>query len=162
MIFMMKGFTLENGLNLRQQMILFFATGGHLGKIPFMPGTFGTLAALPFIILFGTVPHQLLHFPLILLILVAVWIADEAEKMLNAKDPGCIVIDEVAGYTVTMAALPLTWQTLTAGFLLFRIFDIIKPFPVRYFERHFSGGAGVVLDDVAAGLMAALVLQIVF
>ena len=149
-------------MRLKQQTILFLATGGFLGKIPFMPGTFGTLAAIPFILAFSQVPHGLLHFPLILLILAAVWIADEAEKILKQKDPGCIVIDEVAGYSVAMAALPITWQSLAAGFILFRFFDILKPFPVNYFERTYSGGPGVVLDDVVAGLMTALVLHIVF
>ncbi len=149
-------------MTLKQRIILFLATGGYLGNIPFMPGTFGTLAAIPFILVFSQVPHRLLHFSLIILILAAIWIADEAENILKQKDPGCIVIDEVAGYSVAMAALPITWQSLTAGFMLFRFFDILKPFPVNYFERNYSGGAGVVLDDVVAGLMAALVLQIVF
>ena len=93
-------------------------------------------------------------------IVFAIWIADEAEKILKQKDPGCIVIDEIAGYVVTMVSIPLSIYTIIAGFILFRFFDIIKPFPVKYFEKKFKGGPGIVLDDLVAGLLSAFVLKI--
>ena len=83
-----------------------------------------------------------------------------AEKILKQKDPGCIVIDEIAGYVVTMAGISLSIYTIIAGFILFRFFDIIKPFPVKYFEKKFKGGPGIVLDDLIAGLLSAFVLRI--
>ncbi len=98
---------------------------------------------------------------LVCLILFSVWIADEAEKILGTKDPGAIVIDEVAGYCVTLSLVPPEIISMGLGFLLFRILDIAKPFPVRYFEKKCSGGAGIVLDDIAAGAIAGLILKCV-
>jgi phosphatidylglycerophosphatase A len=81
--------------------------------------------------------------------------------MLKKKDPGCIVIDEIAGIMVTFIGLPFNITTAVPGFLIFRLFDILKPFPIRYIERKLSGGAGVVLDDVAAGIYSNLSLRVV-
>ena len=94
------------------------------------------------------------------LFFAAVWIAQIAEQQLNRKDPGCIVIDEIVGQSIALFHLPLTWRHLPAGFLLFRLFDIAKPPPARYLESRLSGGWGVVLDDVAAGIMAHIVLRL--
>jgi len=143
------------------KLILFLATGFGLGRIPVAPGTFGTLAGLPLIwmmVQLGNWPGALSFF-LISGILASVWIADRAEHLLKVKDPGCIVIDEMAGYCVAMTLVPVTPMALVAGFAAFRFFDIIKPLPVRYFEKNFSGGAGVVLDDIMAGVLAALLLK---
>lgn len=96
----------------------------------------------------------------IALILGSVWVAHRAEQQLNAKDPGCIVIDEIAGMCVTMLFVPLTLTTGAAGFFLFRLFDIIKPPPARQMETILKGGWGVVMDDVVAGVMANIVLRI--
>ncbi|MCK5348941.1 MAG: phosphatidylglycerophosphatase A, partial [Desulfobacula sp.] len=78
------------------------------------------------------------------------------------KDPGCIVIDEIAGYVVTMSIVPVNIYTIGAGFFIFRFFDIVKFGPVKYFEENFSGGAGVVLDDIMAGIFSAVVLRILY
>ncbi len=136
--------------------------GGGLGKIPKAPGTFGTLAAIPLILLFAWLDPGWAVFGVVTLIVVSVWICDEAEAIMGVKDPGSIVLDEVAGYTVAMAGMPVTGWTLVAGFLLFRVFDIVKPVPVRNFENRFSGGPGIVLDDIVAGLLSAVVLRILF
>jgi phosphatidylglycerophosphatase A len=96
----------------------------------------------------------------IIMALAAVRIAGEAERQLEAKDPGCIVIDEIVGMCVALLAIPLTLQTGLAGFVLFRVFDIVKPPPVRWLERRLSGGWGIVMDDVAAGIMANIVLRL--
>ena len=146
----------------KQNLILLFATGFFSGKIPFAPGTFGTLAAIPFALVFIVIPPALHGFYTVGLILVAVYVADEAEKILGKKDPGCIVVDEIAGYVVTLSMVPVQLQTIVAGFFLFRVFDIVKPGPVKYFENNFSGGAGVVLDDVMAGVLSAIVLRILY
>lgn len=138
------------------------ATGGGLGKLPVAPGTFGTLAGIPFILFFSWAGPGFAVFGTVLLIVAAVWISDEAEIIMGQKDPGCIVIDEVAGYVVAMAGMPVSALSLVAGFLAFRFFDILKPFPVKLFEERFKGGAGVVLDDIVAGLYGAVVLRIFF
>ncbi len=142
-----------------QKLILLAATGGGLGLIPMAPGTFGTLAGIPLILGASLLPMHFFPWLLVCLILCSVWIADEAEKIMGAKDPGAIVIDEVAGYCVTLSFVPPGMIWIGLGFLLFRILDIAKPFPVRYFEKNFSGGAGIVLDDLAAGAIAGLLLK---
>jgi phosphatidylglycerophosphatase A len=87
-------------------------------------------------------------------------VAGEAEKTLGDKDPGCIVIDEIAGMAVTFFALDFSWAVAIAGFALFRFFDVLKPFPIRYLEKRYGGGFGVVIDDVAAGVISNLVLRV--
>lgn len=148
------------------RLILVVATGFGLGRSPVAPGTFGTLAALPLIWIMARLKMAAIAggdtLFLVCLVLVSVWIADRAETLLGQKDPGCIVIDEMAGYCLTMCLVPVTFATLVAGFAAFRCFDILKPGPVRYFERQFSGGAGVVLDDIMAGVLAAFLLKIIY
>jgi len=82
--------------------------------------------------------------------------------LIGEKDPGAVVIDEMAGFCVTMTLVPVTMITLVTGFIAFRCFDILKPFPIRWFEKTFSGGAGIVLDDIMAGLLAALLLKAIY
>ena len=141
-----------------EKLILFTATGFGLGRIPVAPGTFGTLAALPLIWLLSAAGPTLVAFLLTAFVLVSVHVADRASRLMGKKDPGSVVIDEMAGYCVAMTLVPLSLSTLIAGFLAFRCFDILKPGPVRYFEGY-SGGAGIVLDDIMAGLLAAVVVK---
>ena len=143
----------------KNKLILLAATGFGLGYSPVAPGTLGTLAALPFIWLFACMPGGGGTFFLVCFVLASVCVADQAEKILGKKDPGAVVIDEMAGYWVTMCLVPVTGATLVAGFIAFRCFDIVKIGPVRYFENNFSGGAGIVLDDIMAGVLAALTVK---
>lgn len=138
---------------------MIIATGGYTGRIPFAPGTAGSLVGIPIIYLLSKFSWPVALTVSVLFILVAVWVAGEAERQLASKDPGCVVIDEIAGMVVTMLGLPLSFGMVTAGFLFFRIFDIVKPPPVRQLDRRMSGGWGIVLDDVAAGIMANIVLR---
>jgi phosphatidylglycerophosphatase A len=134
------------------------ATLGPVGYVPRAPGTAGTLAAMLFLLLAGpSAPF----FALLLVVATAAGVvaAGEAEKALGAKDSGHIVIDEVAGYFFAMAFLPQTTGYFLASFALFRIFDIMKPPPIRQLQV-LSGGAGVMADDVVAGVLANVVLQI--
>ncbi|MDY0221406.1 MAG: phosphatidylglycerophosphatase A [Desulfobacterium sp.] len=149
-------------MKFKENLILWAAVGGGLGRIPRAPGTFGTLGAIPFILMFERFTQGWATLGVVTLMVVSIWICDRAEVMIGSKDPGCIVLDEVAGYTVAMAGMPVTFSTLGAGFILFRFFDIVKPGPVRYFERRFIGGPGIVLDDIVAGLLSAVVLRILF
>ena len=149
-------------MTLNQKIIIFIATGFYSGRLPFAPGTFGTIAAIPFALVFLIIPTSFIGIYIAALILVAIYFSDQAEKILEKKDPGCIVIDEIAGYVVTMAWVPINIYTIVAGFFIFRFFDIVKLAPVKYFERNFSGGAGVVLDDIMAGILSAAVLRILY
>ena len=97
---------------------------------------------------------------LIAFIVLAIWAAELAESIVGQKDPGCIVIDEFAGMMITLLGIHFTWQSALAGFFIFRVMDILKPFPIRYLERTIPGGAGIVMDDVAAGVAAHLVLRL--
>ncbi len=146
----------------RQKFIMMIATGFFSGKAPVAPGTFGTLAGIPFVLVFLIIPTTYHAVYVTCLILAAIVTADRAEKMLGKKDPGCIVIDEITGYVVALSVVPVNIYTLVAGFFIFRFFDIIKLPPVKYFENTFSGGAGVVLDDIMAGVFTAAILRIIY
>ena len=97
----------------------------------------------------------------ILIFLIAVWSSHQAEKILFTRDPQVVTIDEVAGYLVAMFSFPNSWKWLVAGFVLFRIFDIIKPWPASYFDQISKRGFAVVMDDIIAGIYANICLQVV-
>ena len=143
-----------------ENIILMAATGCYVGYMPVVPGTFGTIAGL--LPAYGLSWFQL-YISLLLLAgfsLLAVWTAGRAEKALGVTDPGCIVIDEIAGMAVALLGMPFTPVNCLAGFILFRFFDILKPPPVRQLDRNMGGGWGIVLDDIAAGILANIVLRI--
>ena len=99
---------------------------------------------------------------IVIFIFFAIWIAREAEKILNTEDPGCIVIDEIAGILVTFTGLPFNTISVIFGFFIFRVLDIWKPYPIRSLERNLSGGTGIVMDDVAAGIWQSVIEGIFF
>lgn len=139
------------------------ASAGGLGLAPVASGTFGTLAGIPIVIaLDRSVGDQpLLYIALVILLsLLAIWVAGVAARGGEIKDPSFVVIDEVAGYVVTVALLPATVPVLVAGFFIFRAFDIVKPPPVGALER-LPGGLGIVADDLAAGLLSHVLLRLV-
>jgi phosphatidylglycerophosphatase A len=145
---------------LKPKAVMFLATGAYVGRIPFASGTFGSLVGLPFVYLLSRTDWPVALIFTVILVLFSVRVAHLAEQQLQAKDPGCIVIDEIAGMCVTMLAIPLTVTTGLAGFFLFRILDVIKPPPARQVENRLRGGWGVVMDDVVAGIMANIILRI--
>jgi phosphatidylglycerophosphatase A len=146
-------------MKLREDAVMFLATGFYIGNIPFAPGSFGSLIGLPLsFALTGITPAPAVLCTL-LFIFFAVYIADVAEKILEQNDPGCIVIDEVAGMMVTLIGLPFNPITVVIGFILFRVLDVLKPFPIRNLDKRIPGGWGVVADDVAAGVIANLLLR---
>ena len=135
------------------------ATLGFIGYAPFAPGTFASLAAfLVYVILKPSAGLNL--FILLLVVPLGIVSSHYGEIMLNEKDSKHIVIDEVCGYFVSVLFIPFNVGYALAAFFLFRIFDILKPFPIRYVEKNFKGGKGVVVDDIIAGIYANLVLQI--
>ena len=146
-----------------RQLLIFIATGAWSGYAPFAPGTFGSIVGLVigglcFAPIWRRSPAAfLLIFAIVFVI--ACWIAGRAEQLLGEHDSSKIVLDEVLGMVATMFMNPTGWISLAAGFALFRIFDIIKPFPASLIDRSVPGGTGVMLDDMAAALYANLVLQ---
>ena len=141
--------------------IHWLAMGFGTGLAPKAPGTFGTLATLPFILL--TVSQNLMIKACILLLicLAGIWICGQSAKALGAHDHGSIVWEEIAGFYLTMLLVPVTWRTLLLGFVLFRFFDIIKPWPIKYLDQQVEGGLGIMLDDVIAGVFAGGILFLV-
>jgi phosphatidylglycerophosphatase A len=141
---------------------ILLATCGGVGLSPVAPGTAGTLAAIPLFLLLALLPGWLYILCVVGIGVIACRAADAAERIFQEKDPHRVVIDEAVGFFITMTALPVTWQYLLAGFVLFRLFDIIKPPPIRWIERKVPGGYGVVLDDVVAGIYAHIAVRIIF
>ena len=145
-----------------RQLSIFFATAGYAGFIPKAPGTCGSLLAT---FVLWAVSHRTSHVAPELLISVTgivtvlgVLAADRVARDRGTEDPQVVVIDEVAGQLLTFVFIPLRWQTLLLGTLLFRAFDIWKPFPLRRAER-LPHGVGIMADDLLAGIYANLLLQ---
>jgi phosphatidylglycerophosphatase A len=136
------------------------AFGFGSGLAPKAPGTAGTLLAVPFYLLLSHLP--LLFYSAIVLAaaLVGIWVCGVASRQLNAHDHPGIVWDEFVGYWITMWALPVDWVWIVAGFIVFRIFDILKPWPIGALDTNVGGGLGIMLDDIVAGMLACLTLHI--
>jgi phosphatidylglycerophosphatase A len=135
-----------------------FAFGFGAGLAPRAPGTFGTLIAVPIVLAvshFGWTVHM--TFTLIAC-LAGIYICGESAKRLGVHDHAGIVWDEIAGFSVTMLAVPVTGWSLIAGFALFRFFDIVKPSPIREADHSLRGGLGIMLDDIIAGIFAGAIL----
>lgn len=136
------------------------ATFFYVGLIPYAPGTWGTIAAIPLYYLISGAPYYLYIAVTAVVIFISVRASDVVENIYGRSDPGQIVADEVCGYLVTMVLIPPTLTNIIIGFFLFRFFDMVKPPPSRQAER-LPGGTGVVMDDVVAGIFANIVLQVV-
>ncbi|HJX34032.1 MAG TPA: phosphatidylglycerophosphatase A [Desulfatiglandales bacterium] len=150
----------EKGLALKEAFILLLSSWFGVGRLPLAPGTLGTLGAVPLVLIisyFGPVPSVI---SLAVIIPLAVWTSGISQKLLGKDDPPEVVIDEVAGYFVAVFLLPFSWWSFIPGFLLFRIFDILKPFPIRMIHKKVSGGIGICLDDIAAGVYANVCIRL--
>ena len=148
-------------MKFRDAAVLFLATGFYIGNIPFAPGTFGSILGLALCFFVAGLKLPLALACVVLFIAMAVRIAAEAEKLLKKKDPGCIVIDEIAGMAVALFGLPFNLTTVLIGFIIFRFLDISKPFPIRALDKQVSGGLGIVIDDVVAGIFTNLLLRLI-
>ncbi len=140
----------------------FLAFGFGSGLFPKAPGTMGTLVAIPIFILMSQLTLINYLILLILLVIISIYICGESAKMLGIHDHGGIVLDEICGYLVTMIFAPASWQAIVLGFILFRIFDIFKPWPIKFLDKQVTGGVGIVVDDLMAGIYALLSLQLIF
>ena len=138
----------------------FLALGGGAGLSPRAPGTVGTLVGIPLLFLMPASP--LLHLALVAVLFgVGVWCCGRCAAALGVHDHGGIVWDEIVGYLLVMVAVPRTAALVVLGFLLFRLFDVWKPWPIATVDRQVDGGLGIMLDDVFAALYAAVALHVV-
>ena len=138
----------------------FLALGFGSGLARKAPGTFGTLAAVPLVALLLWAGNAYLLVFVISGALLGIYICDRTAKDIGVHDHGAIVWDEIIGYGITMLWLPLHWQTLLLGFVLFRLFDIVKPWPISWLDKKVHGGVGIMLDDIVAGIFALVALQL--
>ena len=147
-----------------KRLAVVLATVGPLGHLPVAPGTAGSLVALPLLPGLAMVRDRstvAYAIAVVALIAVAVWAAGRAEDTLGGSDHSAIVIDEVAGMVATGLLLPGTWTAAVLGFALFRLFDVVKPYPAGLIDARAEGGFGVVGDDLVAGLYAGLVGRVI-
>jgi len=143
------------------KLIMLIATGLGLGYLPKAPGTWGSLLGIPIHLLLIQLAAQNYVIALVVIVVVGVLAAGSAEKIMDLRDPGLVVIDEVIGMLITLIGAPAKPLVLLTGFILFRIFDIAKPYPIRLIDRHLNGGIGIVMDDMLAGVFALAVLQVI-
>lgn len=140
---------------------VFVATWGGSGYLPRMPGTWGSLAALPFgWVIMGYGGVSALVIAVIASFVVGIFVAERYTALSGVQDPGPVVIDEVSGQWLALCVVPLDVGWFCVAFLAFRGFDIAKPWPISWFDRNLKGGFGVMADDIVAGIFAAIMLML--
>lgn len=139
--------------------VVLIAVGFGSGLAPKAPGTAGTVVAVPLYLLMQSLP--LVSYLLITtcLFIAGIWICAYTAEKLGVHDHPSIVIDEIVGYLITMVAAPQGWLAVAIGFILFRLLDALKPWPISWFDRSVNGGLGIMLDDVVAGIIAMAIIQ---
>lgn len=145
---------------MNERFVRILSSGFGSGFSPLAPGTAGTVVGIPLYWLFSFFPWPIRLISILAFTCLAWYVSDEAERLFARKDAPCIVIDEIAGLQWTLFLVTPTVSHVALGFVLFRLFDIVKPFPARLFQDRLPGGCGVVADDLAAGVYANLVLQV--
>ncbi|MDC0126996.1 phosphatidylglycerophosphatase A [Methylophilaceae bacterium] len=147
----------------------FLALGFGSGLITKAPGTFGTLVAIPIFLFLQFLSQSLIYLFIITMFFIGIYVADKTSQALAIKDPSCIVIDEIVGFLlllVLVVHVPGTEISITKidyilAFILFRIFDIWKPFPIDFLEKKFKGGFGIMIDDVGAAIYAYIIFILI-
>ena len=142
--------------------VLFLASGSFVGYVPIAPGTFGSLLALPMLVALGRSGWSPAAVVTLLAVgsVLAMLVADRASRIYGVQDSSRIVLDEICGMAIAGALMPPTVWNLALAFLVFRLFDIVKPFPAGHFDRNVKNGMGVVADDLVAGVYANLVVRV--
>lgn len=138
----------------------FLAFGCGSGTAKKAPGTFGTIAAIPFYLLLQYLDAPIYLLVLVLTALLGIYLCGKTSRDLGVHDHSGIVWDEFVGYWITMWCAPFSWLYILLGFILFRLFDIWKPWPISWVDKHVHGGFGIMLDDVLAGVFALIALQV--
>ncbi len=135
------------------------ATGFGSGLSAVVPGTMGTLAAVPFYLLMTQLPVTAYWGIVAIASLVGIYLCGKTSSDMEVHDHGSIVWDEFVGFWITMGVVSVvSWQSVLAGFMVFRAFDMIKPWPIKWFDQHVHGGFGIMLDDIVAGVMSAVTM----
>ncbi|MDD1783474.1 phosphatidylglycerophosphatase A [Enterovibrio sp. ZSDZ35] len=138
------------------------ATGFGSGLSPIVPGTMGTLAAVPFYLLIVALSPTLLPVAIVVGAAVGIYLCGRTSEDMGVHDHGSIVWDEFVGFWITMLLVPvMTWQIVLAGFVIFRFFDMVKPWPISWLDKKVHGGLGIMLDDIVAGLMSMITLWLI-
>ena len=138
----------------------FLAYGFGAGLSPKAPGTLGTVVALPIYVLLMVAAHWAYPAAIAAALVAGVCICGYTAGQMGIDDPKGVVWDEIVGYLITMLGLPFNWMWMLGGFLLFRLFDIWKPWPISWADRHIKGGLGIMLDDVIAAVFACVLLNL--
>jgi phosphatidylglycerophosphatase A len=141
--------------------IHFIACGFGVGLIPIMPGTFGTMLGVLFYLILIKLPFLFFLFMVLLMNIAGIYLCGKVNKDLNTQDHPAAVWDEIAAFPIVMLATPPTWYYILIGFILFRFFDILKPFPISYLDKNIHGGFGVMLDDIVAALISCGILLLI-
>ncbi len=137
------------------------STWFFLGFIPGAPGTYGTIGAIIPAFLLGHIAVLPRLAILVFMILLSILVSHKAMLIFHKTDPSQVVIDEVVGFLVATFAIPMAWTNLCLGFIFFRAFDILKPFPIKLLEKRLKGGLGIVADDLAAGIFALICVKLI-
>lgn len=145
-----------------KRLSLFFATGFFVGYIPLAPGTFGTLLGLVVYAFVALLKIEVQMVIFMFCLIVAFSATKNAIKHFGKPDPPQVVIDEILGIWITLLFFEISFKNFFCGFVFFRLFDIVKPFPVGYIDKKLKGEFGVILDDLAAGLMAKGLIWLIF
>ncbi|GHF81030.1 phosphatidylglycerophosphatase A family protein [Thalassotalea marina] len=152
---MSKSFKLSNPIQ-------FLALGFGSGLAPKAPGTFGTLAAIPIFLLMSVLAAPIYAIVVLVMATAGIYICGKAAQDAGVHDHPAIVWDEIVGFVITMFLIPVSWHSVLVGFILFRIFDIFKPWPISWLDKNCHGGLGIMLDDIAAGFAALAVMHLIY
>ncbi|HCH70808.1 MAG TPA: phosphatidylglycerophosphatase A [Colwellia sp.] len=146
------------------QPVQFLALGFGSGLAPKAPGTFGTLAAIPVFLLLTMLMPTPLPYAIAVMVMgfAGIYICGKTADNVGVHDHPAIVWDEFVGFFITMFMVPVSWQSILVGFILFRIFDILKPWPISFIDKNMTGGLGIMFDDVLAGIFALGIMQLIF
>lgn len=146
------------------QPVQFLALGFGSGLAPKAPGTFGTLAAIPVFLLLTMLMPTPLPYAIAVIVMgfAGIYICGKTADDVGVHDHPAIVWDEFVGFFITMFMVPVSWQSILVGFILFRIFDILKPWPISFIDKNMTGGLGIMFDDVLAGIFALGIMQLIF
>ncbi len=146
------------------QPVQFLALGFGSGLAPKAPGTFGTLAAIPVFLLLTMLMPTPLPYAITVIVMgfAGIYICGKTADDVGVHDHPAIVWDEFVGFFITMFMVPVSWQSILVGFILFRIFDILKPWPISFIDKNMTGGLGIMFDDVLAGIFALVIMQLIF
>ena len=139
--------------------VVLVAAGFGSGLAPRAPGTAGTVVAIPLFLLMQSLPLVTYLLVTTCLFIAGIWICTYTAEKLGVHDHPSIVFDEIVGYLITMIAAPEGWLPIVVGFILFRLLDAVKPWPISWFDRNVNGGLGIMIDDVVAGVIAMAIIQ---